>query len=216
MWETQFRQNSSILLAWTFLEGRQGVSRVSQRTDGVDDLLNHHLGELKLLVLLAFSSPDILRDDRRAVALASETVAATVHPSMMIIVIVTVESTDAGALADTAVAEGSGAIMLPSEIQGLEEEQNGHAADGEKKEHHLHAGLSSIQWCFDLTRRKEHVDQHVEKSGRLLSDRQPVDAPFVDDGEDEVAEDGLEEDHAGDEVAQDVDGCLKVAGVNVG
>ena len=44
----------------------------------------------------------------------------------------------------------------------------------------------------------------------------PVDAPFVKYCEDKVAEDGLEEDHARDEVTPDVYWVLEVEGVDEG
>ena len=50
----------------------------------------------------------------------------------------------------------------------------------------------------------------------MLVDGDPVDGPLVDDANGEVAEDGLEKDHAGEEVAPDVDGGFEVAGVDEG
>jgi hypothetical protein len=79
--------------------------------------------------------------------------------------------------------------------------------DGEEEEGDLYAGLSGVQLFFgvDGAGLEEHVDEHVEQAGGVATERVPVDAPFVDDAEDEVAEDGLEEDHARHEVAPDVD-----------
>ena len=77
------------------------------------------------------------------------------------------------------------------------------------------AGVEVLAF-FDRARLQEHVDEHVEEGGWGGAACGPVDGPFVDYGEDEVAEDGLEEEHAWDEVAEDVDGAAEVAGVDVG
>ncbi len=42
----------------------------------------------------------------------------------------------------------------------------------------------------------------------------PIDAPFKDDREDKITENGLEEDHTGDEVSPDVDGRFEVSSVD--
>ena len=44
--------------------------------------------------------------------------------------------------------------------------------------------------------------------------RVPVYAPLIDDGEDKIAEDGLEEDHARHEIAPNVDWRFKMARID--
>jgi len=65
---------------------------------------------------------------------------------------------------------------------------------------------------LDLTGFEEHVDEHVQQS-RWISirwfmrpNRIPINTPFVEDGEDKIAEYGLEEDHSWDEIAPYIDG----------
>ena len=50
----------------------------------------------------------------------------------------------------------------------------------------------------------------------MLTNGVPIHAPLIDNGENQVPEDGLEEEHARNEVAEDVDGAAEVAGVDVG
>lgn len=200
---------------WGVDDGKKGV-RQGRLTDGVNDLMDHDLTKLKPLVLAALVT-DILGDGDVAVALAREAIApAAIHHAMLVVVVVAVEGADARRLADAAVAHGAGPVMLPAEVEGLEEEQDRHARDGHQHEHDLQRPLTAVQRLLDLARRQEHVDERVQQPRRRLPDRVPVDAPFVHDREDEVAKDGLEEDQARDEVAPDVDGRSKVPGVDVG
>jgi hypothetical protein len=61
----------------------------------------------------------------------------------------------------------------------------------------------------DRTWLQEHVDEH-RKERRGLSRRfAPVDRPLVEDADDEVAKDGLQENHLGDEVCVDIDWALE-------
>lgn len=80
----------------------------------------------------------------------------------------------------------------------------------------MHGTLAGIEALSDGAGRQEHVDEHVEKTGWLVANGIPINAPFPDDGQNEIAEDALEENHAGNEVAPDVDGRAEVAGVDVG
>lgn len=106
--------------------------------------------------------------------------------------------------------------MLPPEVQRLEEQHDWHHGQRKQYQDDLDRSLPRVKLLFNRAWRKEHVDEHIQQAWWLLSDGIPVDRPLIDDGEDEVAEDGLEKDHAGEEVAKDVDWCAEVAGVDIG
>ena len=68
----------------------------------------------------------------------------------------------------------------------------------------MHGPLSRVERVFERGGGEEHVYQHVEEGGWGLAAGVPVYGPFVEDADDEVAEDGEEEDHGGDKVGVDV------------
>jgi hypothetical protein len=77
----------------------------------VDDLVNHHLTKVKLLMLFL---AEILRDHSNALALAIQTVPTIGHVAILVIVVI--QGTDSGPLAYAAVARSSGTVVLPPEI----------------------------------------------------------------------------------------------------
>lgn len=52
---------------------------------------------------------------------------------------------------------------------------------------------------------KEHVNQHVEQSRWASGRLRPVDRPLVDDADNEVAKDGVEEEHLWDKFGINVE-----------
>ena len=177
-------------------------------TDGVDDLVDHDFAELELLAVLSIN----VLGDHGGIRVSGRPAVCVVFA---ILIIVIVKSRDTGVLANATVALSASAVVLPAEVEGLEEEQDGDLDNSEQEKNHLYAGLTGVKLLFDRTRRKEHVNQHVEQTRGLLSNAVPVDAPFVNDTEDQVAEDGLEEDHARNEVAPDVNRRTEVTSVDV-
>lgn len=119
------------------------------------------------------------------------------------------------ALPNAAIALRASLVVLPAQIEGLEEQQDRHLNESQEEEYDLDTGLARIEVLIDLARPQEHVNKHVEKSWRLLPDGVPVDAPLVDDAENQVSKDGLEEYHSRDEISKDVDGRAEVASVHV-
>jgi hypothetical protein len=61
-----------------------------------------------------------------------------------------------------------------------------------------------------VTRRQEHLDEHVQQVGRGLAGSIPVNGPLVDDAGDEVPEDGLHEEDLREELGPDELGTLEV------
>ena len=184
----------------------------NELTDGVNDLVNHDLTELKFLMLIV----DILGDHSNIRVRRGSSVGVCAVVALLIIVVV--EGGNAGVLADATVSLSTSAVVLPAKVEGLEEQENWHLGKGQQKKDNLDTSLTAVKlFAFDdRTGRQEHVDQHVQQARWRLSNGVPVNTPLVDDGEDQVTEDRLEEDHAGNEVAPDIDRSLEVAGVDVG
>lgn len=61
-----------------------------------------------------------------------------------------------------------------------------------------------------ITGAEEHLDEHVEEVGRVAAGGLPVDRPFVDDADDEVAKDRLHEEDLREELGPDQLGAPKV------
>lgn len=191
---------------------RGGVGNtVETELNGVNDLVNHDLGEFKLLMFLAVN---VLSDDGSAAIFASKALSTSVHA--LVLVIIVIEGANSLAFTDSAVSHGSSAVVLPTQVERLQEEHNGYTADCSKKQDDLKDSLARVKLFFDGTGLQEHVDKHVEQTGRVSTDGIPVDRPLVNDTEDKVTKDGLEEDHARDEVAPDIDRSLEVLGVDIG
>ena len=95
--------------------------------------------------------------------------------------------------------------MLPPQIEGLQQQQYWDTDPRHEQKDNLDLFLARIQRLDDRAWGQEHIDEHVKKAGRLLANGEPVDRPLEDDGEDKVSKYGLEEDHARDEVAPNVD-----------
>ena len=107
--------------------------------------------------------------------------------------------------------------MFPAEVERLQEQEDGNADKSHQKQNDLDCSLTRVQRrirVFKGTGLQEHVDQHVQQGRRILTPGRPVNAPLVDDRERQVAEDGLEEDHARHKVAPNVDRSLEVACVD--
>jgi hypothetical protein len=178
----------------------------------VDDLVNHDFAELEFLVILAVA--DVLGDDGATIHVAVSEARAAVGVAFILVIVI--ERADGGGLTDAAVSLRASAVVLPAEVERLQEQHDWDLNDGKEQEDYLHCALAVIQFLSDRAGRQEHVNEHVQERRGLFTNSIPVDAPFPDDGQDEVAEDALEEDHAGNEVAPDVDWRLEVARVDVG
>lgn len=183
-------------------------------TDGVNDLMDHHFTELKLFVAF-LATADVLRDHCAAIHLAVRGRASICLAVTALLVILRVECRDGSSFADAPVTHGAGTIVLPSQVEGLEEKQDRNHGQCEQHQDNLDGTLTAVQLLFDSARRQEHIDEHVQQSRRLLSNSVPVNAPLVDNGENQIPEDGLEENHAREEVAENVNRSLEVAGVDV-
>ena len=133
------------------------------------------------------------------------------------VLIVVIQSTNTGPLANTAIALGARPVVLPAEIERLEEEEDGDLDNSQQQEDNLNRSLTRVESnaAVEGTRLQEHVDQHVQETRRLPASAEPVDRPLIDDAEDEITEDGLEEDHTRDKVTPYIDRLLEVAGVDV-
>jgi len=183
---------------------------VETELDRVDDLVDHDLGEFKLLVLLAV---DVLGDNGSATVVTAEALSTVLA---VVLIVVIVKGADSLALANSTVSHRSSAVVLPAQVERLQEEHDGYTTDSSKEQNDLNSSLARVKLFHNGTRLQEHVDKHVEQTGRVGTDGVPVDRPFVDDTEDEVTEDGLEEDHTRKEVTPDIDRSLEVPGVDVG
>ena len=145
MWETQLRQNSVDMLVYVRDKREFGCGR----TDGVDDLVDHLLTELELM--LAFTN--VLSDGSPTVHLrVSEgwsTIGLTTR-TLRLVIIVVVELFHGG-LANAAVALSSSLVVLPSEVERLQEQQDGNLNDSKKYQHDLHTSLPWVELLFDST-----------------------------------------------------------------
>lgn len=180
---------------------------VETELNGVNDLVNHDVGEVEFLVLLAFV--DILGNHGNAFAITGHAVAVTAINLTIIL-----ESTDSGLFAKSPVTQGAGTVVLTAKPERLEEKHDRNLNDGDEEQEHLNTGLVGEQWFVDSTGAQEHEDKHVEQTRRVLSNFHPVHGPLVEDSNDEVSEDGLEEEHSGNEVAPDVNLRLEVPRVD--
>mmetsp|Transcript_41757 Transcript_41757/g.91698 ORF Transcript_41757/g.91698 Transcript_41757/m.91698 type:complete len:561 (+) Transcript_41757:813-2495(+) len=69
----------------------------------------------------------------------------------------------------------------------------------------VRVALVAVEGLVDWRRRRhEHHDEQVEQRRRNFGLARPVGRPLVEDGEDQVAEDSLEEDDLGDELEKDL------------
>jgi hypothetical protein len=174
----------------------------------VNDLVDHNLTKLELLMLLT----NVLRDHSNSLAIFVEAVAVAIG-----VFIIAVQSTNSRGFTYATVTLGASTAVLPSKIERLEEEEDGNLDESQEQENDLDNRLSSVK-LFALrnsSRLEEHVNKHVEQSRRLAASAQPINRPFVNNANNKVAKDGLEEDHARDEVTPDVNGLLEVASIDV-
>jgi len=96
-------------------------------------------------------------------------------------------------------------VLLQQQVR-LQAQHPRHADQRDQQQDRLQRRLSSEELFLgiDGSRREEHVDEHVEETGRRdESGLSPVDGPLVDDADDEVTEDGLHEEELGDEFGVD-------------
>lgn len=96
-------------------------------------------------------------------------------------------------------------VLLDDEV-GLHAQHPGDADEREQDEDRLKIGLAGVELVLglDRARREEHVDEHVEQARRRdEAGLRPVDAPLVDDADDEVAKDRLHEQDLGHELGVD-------------
>ena len=178
----------------------------------MNDLVDHHLTKLKLLMLTI--TMVIMGKHGRTLIIIT---LVTVNAVGVTVIVIIIQSTNTRSLANTAIALGARPIVFPTEIERLEEEEDGNLDDSQQQENNLNCSLTRVESDTTIkgARLQEHVDQHVQESRRLLASAEPIDRPLIDNAENEVTEDGLEEDHARDEVTPDIDRLLEVTGVDV-
>jgi len=115
---------------------------------------------------------DVLGDDGGTV-FAGKALSTTIHAVVLVVIIV--KGTDSLAFTNSAVAHSSGTVVLPAQVEGLQEEHDGYTADGGKKQDNLDSSLARVELLFDGTRLQEHVDEHVEQTRWVCADGIPVD-----------------------------------------
>jgi len=179
----------------------------------VNDLVNHDFGKLELFMFLI--STDILGDHSCTIFAIGETWPSVAVHTLVFLIIILVKSADSGAFSNAPVAHCPCSVVFPAKIEGLQEEHYRDTDEGHKQKNNLDGSLPSVELLLDGTGLQEHVNKHVEQSRRVLSDSNPIDGPLVDDGEDEIAKNGLEKDHARNEVGKDVDWSLEMTSINV-
>ncbi|KAI3492688.1 hypothetical protein L1887_42606 [Cichorium endivia] len=181
--------------------------------DGVDHLVNDHLADVELVLLLHFSV---------AVAAAAMAVALGLGEAAVlvgvVVVIVTIAVEAEAARAIALVADGAvalalgGLVLLPLDV-GRDAEHPGYADEGNEQEDGLYKRLTSeeLGLGINVAGLEEHVDEHVEQARRVVAEDGavcvglvPVDGPLVDDGEDEVAKERLHEEHLGHDLGPDL------------
>jgi Co/Zn/Cd efflux system component len=127
----------------------------------VNDLVDHDLTKLELLmfvvnVLCNHSNVGI---GRRSAVGVSVVVA---------LVIVIIKCGNAGVLADATVSLSTSAVVLPAKVERLEEQKNWHLDNSQEEQDNLNTSLAAVKLLAidNRTRRKEHVDQHVQQTRR--------------------------------------------------
>lgn len=103
-------------------------------------------------------------------------------------------------------------LMLLVQHVWLEAEHPRHAHQRDQEQHDLDETLAGVELRLriDSAGGEEHVDEHVEETGRGGRGLGPVDRPLVDDAHDEVAKDAPHEEDLGDELGVDVEVLLEV------
>lgn len=130
-----------------------------ERTDSMNNLMNHNLTKLKLLTMLTMTmiTTDILGEHIDTLSLRPDAVVS--------ILIIIIQRANSAALTDASVALGAGTVVLPSEVERLEEEQDWYLDNSEQDEEDLKVLLESAvteEWLLDGAWLKEHVDEHVQ------------------------------------------------------
>lgn len=103
-------------------------------------------------------------------------------------------------------------LMLLVQHVWLEAEHPRHTHQCDQEQHHLDESLARVELRLriDSAGGEEHVDEHVEETGRGGRGLGPVDRPLVDDADDEVAKDAPHEEDLRDELGVDVEVLFKV------
>ena len=128
----------------------------------MNDLVDHNLTELELLMLLT----NVLRDHSNSLAIFVEAVAVAIS-----VLIIAVQSTNSGGFTYATVTLGASTAVFPSKIERLEEEEDGDLDESQEQENDLDNRLSSVK-LFTLRNSsglEEHVNKHVEQSRRLAA-----------------------------------------------
>ena len=92
-------------------------------TNSVDDLVDHDLAKIEFLVLLTMTN--VLCDHCNAIVIVSETLASTVGVAVGVFIVI--KSADTGRLANAAVSKSLSPVVLPTEVERLQEQKNGNA-----------------------------------------------------------------------------------------
>lgn len=171
--------------------------------------MDHDFAEFKFVV--AFLALVSLCDGTTLAVIGVETGSAISNVAITILIFI--QGRHSRVFANTAIALGARLIVLPTKIEWLKEQEDRDLDKGKQEQNNLDSTLSGVQLLINETRSQEHVDQHVEQTWRRRVGLGPVNRPFVDDTDDQVAEDGLEEDHSRNEVTPDVDRLLEVTSV---
>lgn len=102
--------------------------------------------------------------------------------------------------------------MFPIQDIWLDAKHPGNTHKGEQEKEDLNKALAGIQLSggIDGSGREEHVDKHVEQSGRRVGLLRPVKRPFVDNANDEVSKDTLHEQYLRDKFTPNVDVLLEL------
>lgn len=176
------------------------------RTDGMNGLVNHYFRKLKFLVFLF---ADILGDHGGGFVVGSHTVTTTVEK--LPVLVIRVKRIDSRVFSDPTIPFSADLVIFVPQVQWLQQEKNGDTDSCTEYKRDLNELLARIELFFDIAWLEEHIDEHIQqaRSGRSLTLAvvvAPVNGPFEDDGENEIAEDGLEKDHAGDKIGPNIDG----------
>jgi len=96
----------------------------------VNDLVDHHFTKIKLFVVSTV--PNILRDHGNAVFIVSKTLASATVKKLALIVII-IQCADSRVLSNAAVTLSPSFVVLPSQVEWLQEKQNGDAYQSHKE-----------------------------------------------------------------------------------
>ena len=101
---------------------------VETEFNGVDDLVNHLVREIKLFML--FTLVDILGDHGNSLAVTSKTVSVSTKTAIHVTIVF--QGTYARLLAKATVAKSTSTVVLPAEVKWLQEQHNGNLNDSDE------------------------------------------------------------------------------------